>query len=95
MDFVPYYGSSPSLRSGPPLTQPPRPHTANRSEPSFANDPVWKRYYSARETYGSFIKNPPLDSFDSLDGSFWHRVTEVFERNASVPSVRYPEERAS
>ncbi|BGP27692.1 hypothetical protein JCM10295v2_006667 [Rhodotorula toruloides] len=59
------------------------PHYANKSEPSFQVDPVWKPYYSARQSYGSYLDPPfPLDA--PLNATFWHRVTEVFERNETV-----------
>lgn len=51
---------------------------ANRSEPSFAVEPEWKPYYSARESYGSYL-DPPIGPTDALDGAFWHRVTEAME----------------
>ncbi|GJN94375.1 hypothetical protein Rhopal_007454-T1 [Rhodotorula paludigena] len=59
------------------------PHFTNRSEAAFQVDPVWKPYYSARESYGSYL-DPPHPANASLNATFWHRVTEVFERNQTV-----------
>ncbi|SCV68233.1 BQ2448_354 [Microbotryum intermedium] len=69
LDFIPYY--------------------TNKSEPSFQIDPVWKPYYSARESYGTILgENGFGDSRptvgESLNGKFWHRVTEVFEKNETA-----------
>lgn len=57
--------------------------TANKSEPSFQIDPVWQPYYSARRSYGSYL-DPPFPDDAPLNATFWHRVTEVFERNEYV-----------
>lgn len=54
--------------------------TANRTEPSFGVEPVWRPYYSARESYGSFL-DEPLGPTDSLNATFWHRLTEKIETN--------------
>ena len=51
---------------------------ANRTEPSFGVEPVWRPYYSARESYGSFL-DEPLGPTDSLNATFWHHVTEKIE----------------
>ncbi|CDR46236.1 RHTO0S12e01882g1_1 [Rhodotorula toruloides] len=59
------------------------PHYANKSEPSFQIDPVWQPYYSARRSYGSYL-DPPFPDDAPLNATFWHRVTEVFERNETV-----------
>lgn len=51
------------------------------NDPSFtsaASGPGWKKYYSAKEAYGSLLASPP-DEFDELTPAFWHEVTEVFE----------------
>ena len=80
MDFTPYFSAS-----GPSalfffaelaLTR----KAANRSEPSFDIEPVWQPYYSARESYGALVPTP-LAPEASLDGPFWHRVTEVMQRD--------------
>ncbi|KAI5478729.1 hypothetical protein MNV49_004654 [Pseudohyphozyma bogoriensis] len=59
------------------------PYYTNRSEPSFETEPIWKPYYSARESYGGLL-NPPIGPLDSLDAPFWHRVTEAFERDVNA-----------
>lgn len=53
---------------------------ANKTEPSFDIDPVWQPYYSARASYGDYI-DPPLGPLDSLNATFWHRITEVMEKD--------------
>ncbi|GAA5973924.1 hypothetical protein JCM21900_004999, partial [Sporobolomyces salmonicolor] len=55
----------------------------NKTDPSFEFGPIWKPYYSARKSYGSYLDPPHPDSA-SLNATFWHRVTEVFERNETV-----------
>ncbi|KAL8276271.1 hypothetical protein RQP46_011345 [Phenoliferia psychrophenolica] len=59
------------------------PFYTNRSEPAFDIEPVWQPYYSARESYGALIPTP-LAPEESLDGPFWHRVTEAMQRDESV-----------
>lgn len=48
---------------------------------SFDTDgPKWKKYYSAKEAYGSLLSTPPgLE--DELTPSFWHDVTEAFVKD--------------
>ena len=53
---------------------------ANKTDPSFQFGPKWETYYSARSSYGSYL-DPPHPVGASLNATFWHRVTEVFERN--------------
>ncbi|SGY18076.1 BQ5605_C015g07970 [Microbotryum silenes-dioicae] len=69
LDFIPYY--------------------TNKSERSFQIDPVWKPYYSARESYGTILEENGFGDLrpkegESLSGKFWHRVTEVFEKNETA-----------
>ncbi|KAI0030554.1 sphingomyelin phosphodiesterase [Vararia minispora EC-137] len=52
----------------------------NISSPTFQNSPTWDLYYSARAAYGPLV-NPALQPTDSLNASFWHRLTEVFSTN--------------
>ncbi|GAA5900911.1 hypothetical protein JCM8208_007562 [Rhodotorula glutinis] len=59
------------------------PHYTNRSDPQYQVDPVWQPYYSARDSYNSYL-DPPFPATAPLNGTFWHRVTEVFERNETV-----------
>ena len=41
--------------------------------------PVWTKYYSAKETYGSLLSPPVTAARAELSAAFWHNVTEVFE----------------
>jgi len=50
---------------------------------------VWQPYYSARDSYNSYL-DPPFPATAPLNGTFWHRVTEVFERNECVPAPSLP-----
>ncbi|KAI5461391.1 Metallo-dependent phosphatase-like protein [Mariannaea sp. PMI_226] len=43
--------------------------------------PEWKKYYSAKEAYGSLLSPPVTDSSSELTGAFWHNVTALFESN--------------
>ena len=51
----------------------------NVSLPSFDVEPVWTKYYSARD-YGTLL-DPPLQDDEALSPSFWHRVTELMEKD--------------
>ncbi|GAA5886496.1 hypothetical protein JCM16303_001431 [Sporobolomyces ruberrimus] len=55
----------------------------NKTDAGFQFGPVWKPYYSARKSYNSYL-DPPHPEGASLNATFWHRVTEVFERNETV-----------
>ncbi|GAA5985539.1 hypothetical protein JCM10908_007017 [Rhodotorula pacifica] len=59
------------------------PYYANRTDPQFQVDPIWKPYYSARQSYNSYL-DPPHPADAPLNATFWHRVTEVFERDEEV-----------
>lgn len=50
----------------------------------FGHPPDWQPYYSARESYGLGM-DPSWPAGASLNSTFWHRVTENFEKNESVP----------
>ncbi|TDL22759.1 sphingomyelin phosphodiesterase [Rickenella mellea] len=54
-------------------------YIANISDPTFQDKPHWELYYSARESYGSLVGN--FTSLDSLNATFWHKVTEAFASN--------------
>ncbi|OAR03115.1 hypothetical protein LLEC1_05371 [Akanthomyces lecanii] len=57
---------------------------ADMDDPEFQKSgPVWKKYYSAKETYGALL-SPPVAAEAELTPSFWHNVTSVFERNATL-----------
>jgi sphingomyelin phosphodiesterase len=57
-------------------------YTANMNDPAFqTTGPVWKKYYSAKESYGP-LTNPPVTSPGAeLSPAFWHDVTAAFETN--------------
>ncbi|KAI0205119.1 Metallo-dependent phosphatase-like protein [Astrocystis sublimbata] len=71
-------------------------YIANMSDSAFqsAEGPVWTKYYSAREAYGSLISPPvaPPEIVDhvseigtrELDPAFWHEVTAIFEGNPTA-----------
>lgn len=43
--------------------------------------PVWKKYYSAKESYGHMVEPPMEDPYMELSAAFWHNVTETLSRN--------------
>ncbi|KAL0565392.1 hypothetical protein V5O48_016629 [Marasmius crinis-equi] len=57
-----------------------RVYSADVDAPDFQTKPNWDLLYSARETYGKLI-SPSIDTKDPLGPSFWHQVTEGFERD--------------
>ncbi|KAJ3552028.1 hypothetical protein NPX13_g11215 [Xylaria arbuscula] len=71
-------------------------YVTNMSDSSFQSPEgtVWKKYYSARETYGALVEPPlaPLETEDGqseeetreLDPAFWHEVTKVFEEDPAA-----------
>lgn len=59
-------------------------YAADMNDPEYqTKGPAWKKYYSAREAYGA-ATSPPLAEGAELSPGFWHNVTELFERNATV-----------
>lgn len=57
-------------------------YTADMSDAAFqTTGPVWKKYYSAKEAYGSLLNPPVTDSSAELTAAFWHNVTTLFESN--------------
>lgn len=60
---------------------------ANLSSSTFQSHPEWFEYYSARSTYSQMLLQNGITPFPqeglALDGSFWHKVTDVLE--ASFP----------
>lgn len=60
-------------------------YTADMTNPDFqTKGPVWKKYYSAKEVYGSAIDPPVTDSKAELSPAFWHNVTAAFETNPTL-----------
>ncbi|KAJ7600702.1 sphingomyelin phosphodiesterase [Mycena floridula] len=53
----------------------------NVSDSFFQSEPVWKEYYSARETYGPLVG---LKDNEPLSPAFWHNLTEVFSVNETA-----------
>lgn len=46
--------------------------------------PVWKKSYSAKETYGSRLSPPVTDPGAELTPAFWHNVTALFESSSDL-----------
>ncbi|RFU77156.1 sphingomyelin phosphodiesterase [Trichoderma arundinaceum] len=46
--------------------------------------PVWTKYYSAKEAYGSKLNPPVTDPKVELTPAFWHNVTALLESNPDV-----------
>ncbi|KOS18929.1 Sphingomyelin phosphodiesterase 2 [Escovopsis weberi] len=49
-----------------------------------ATGPVWTKYYSAKEAYGSQLVPPQTDPQAELTPAFWHDVTAMFENRPDV-----------
>jgi len=61
-------------------------YTANMDDPAFqTTGPVWKRYYSAREAYGSAGGGAPAE----LLPAFWHNVTAALEADPALFAAYY------
>ncbi|TQV94420.1 hypothetical protein V2A60_002549 [Cordyceps javanica] len=59
-------------------------YMADMEDPEFQKSgPVWKKYYSAKESYGSLL-SPPISVEAELTPSFWHNVTTAFESNTTL-----------
>ncbi|KAF7715426.1 Sphingomyelin phosphodiesterase [Penicillium ucsense] len=59
-------------------------YITDMTDPSYQTKPVWKKYYSAKETYGPLLSPPVTDSSAELTPAFWHNLTALFETNDSV-----------
>ena len=72
-------------------------YAANMSEPDFhTRGPQWRKYYSAKETYGPLVADlgpastamlpfhSPTDENWELTPAFWHNVTEALEHDAAA-----------
>lgn len=46
--------------------------------------PVWTKYYSAKEAYGSQLSPPVTDPAAELTPAFWHNVTDLFQSDADT-----------
>lgn len=59
-------------------------YVADMDDPSFQRRPVWTKFYSAKEAYGSVV-SPPLAAPEAeLTPSFWHNVTVAFEHDDTL-----------
>lgn len=61
-------------------------YIADMEDPAFqTSGPVWKKYYSAKEAYGSLV-SPPIAAAPEaeLTPAFWHNVTAAFESNSTL-----------
>ncbi|BGP58182.1 hypothetical protein JCM8202v2_005843 [Rhodotorula sphaerocarpa] len=59
------------------------PYTFDLDAVGFGHPPDWQPYYSARESYGLGM-DPSWPAGASLNSTFWHRVTENFEKNDTM-----------
>lgn len=60
-------------------------YMADMTNPEFqTTGPVWTKYYSAKEVYGSVLSPPLTDPAAELSPAFWHNVTEAFEANSTL-----------
>ncbi|KAJ4141143.1 hypothetical protein NW768_000350 [Fusarium equiseti] len=60
-------------------------YSADMNSPTYhTQGPVWKKYYSAKETYGTLTSPRLTDPKAELTAAFWHNVTEVFEKNQTA-----------
>ncbi|GAA6023339.1 hypothetical protein JCM10207_005752 [Rhodosporidiobolus poonsookiae] len=55
-------------------------YSANRDAWDFNDLPTWNEYYQARSAYNSLLSSPFPDDAP-MNATFWHQVTEVFNRN--------------
>jgi sphingomyelin phosphodiesterase len=59
-------------------------YIADMDDPAFqTTGPVWKRYYSASDAYGSLL-SPALAKGAELSPAFWHNVTAVLAANETA-----------
>ena len=56
--------------------------------------PVWKKLYSAKETYGPLVTPSPADT-DELTPAFWSNVTTAFENNETAFQAWFNRKRAN
>lgn len=59
-------------------------YITNISSPTYQDGPTWKKYYSAKETYGTHLDPPVTDSATEMTPAFWHNVTALFESDDGV-----------
>lgn len=57
-------------------------YAADMDDPDYdTKGPKWKKYYSAKETYGPLVDPSYADSPEELTPAFWHNVTEALHRD--------------
>lgn len=67
-------------------------YIADMTDPSFQNTstgPVWKKYYSAKEAYGTLLSPPVTSSTEELTPAFWHNVTLRLEADQAAFDAYY------
>lgn len=57
---------------------------SNMSAPGYQTKPVWEKYYSVKEAYGTLLDPPVTDEWAPLSPAFWHNLTVLFEKNDTV-----------
>lgn len=60
-------------------------YIADMENPAFQKTgPVWTKYYSAKEAYGSKLNPPVTDLKAELTPAFWHNVTALLETDPAA-----------
>lgn len=58
-------------------------YVADMADPEFQSGPIWKKSYSARETFGILLETP-ISANAELTPAFWHNVTVALERDSAA-----------
>lgn len=58
-------------------------YIADMADPEFQVQPVWKKYYSAKEAYGTLV-DPSISPSIELSPAFWHNVTMALEKDPAA-----------
>lgn len=58
-------------------------YVADMTDPEFQSSPVWKKSYSARETFGVLL-GTPISVNAELTPAFWHNVTLALEKDRAA-----------
>lgn len=64
-------------------------YIADMASESFQADPVWSKYYSAKEAYGVVLNPPVTDPGAELTAAFWHNVTQAMKTNQTLFNEYY------
>ncbi|KAK6436910.1 hypothetical protein LTR95_006894 [Oleoguttula sp. CCFEE 5521] len=51
---------------------------------TYQTSPVWTKYYSAKEAYGSLVSPPITAASAELTPAFWHNLTTLLQGNDAV-----------